>query len=254
MATQDASSPKTGAVPSAQDTADAAVGMDPRASGEFTDDSGGPATSAATAAPGAPTPAAPDPMQGERAWVVPQWMKTVFFWCALLMLGGLTLFKVEERIRYRSMLVDTYMDPLPYNEAAPDFSLTDGENGPKVNLADLRGHYVFLHFWATWCVPCREELPSINVLAQEFGNKVAMLAVSVDDDWNEVKRFYGNAPPRYRVLWDPSRKTPRAYGTEKFPETYVINPEGQVVAKFVGQRDWSHWAAAEYLRRLLPGS
>jgi thiol-disulfide isomerase/thioredoxin len=201
------------------------------------------------AAPDAGT--APDPMKSERAWAVPAAVKGLFFWGALSMLSGLIGYKVYERVRYEAILIESIMDAVPMDEAAPDFSLSDGDNGAKVHLASLRGRYVFVNFWATWCPPCREEMPSMEYLARKVGKDMVFLAVTVDEDWNEVRRFFGADKPSFRVLWDPKREVTRRYGTEKFPESYLVNPNGRMVAKFVGPRDWNTQASEEYFRRLL---
>ena len=82
-----------------------------------------------------------------------------------------------------------------------------------------------------------------------------MLAVSVDDGWQPVQQFFdaafGRAPPPFAVLLDEGAKVSESYGTSKFPETYVINRGGRVVAKFVGAREWSTPAAKRYLETLL---
>jgi thiol-disulfide isomerase/thioredoxin len=190
-------------------------------------------------------------MASTKAWIVPGWLKGVFFWGSIAMVAGLVTHKVVERIRYAEILVDTIMDPVPVSGAAYEFALSDGEGGPPVDLKDLRGRYVFVNFWATWCPPCREEMPSMEFMARKFGKDMAVLAVSVDEDWNEVKKFFGAEPPTFRVLWDPKRVSSRRYGTDKFPESYLINPEGRVVAKFIGPRDWNNQASEEYFRRLV---
>jgi thiol-disulfide isomerase/thioredoxin len=191
-------------------------------------------------------------MVSNKDWVVPNWAKAVFFFGAVGMVAGLITYKVVERRRYEAMLVDTVMDAVPMTQTAPAFTLADGDGNKPVSLADFKGRYVFINFWATWCSPCREEMPSLEYLTRTFGKDVVFLAISVDEDWNEVKKFFGKDTPRFKVLWDASRQVTRAYGTEKFPESYLVDPQGNLMAKFIGPRDWNSNAANEYFRRIAP--
>ncbi|MEW5855610.1 MAG: TlpA disulfide reductase family protein [Myxococcota bacterium] len=199
-------------------------------------------------------PEVADPMKSEKSWEVGRGLKAAFFWGSVVLVAALVGYKVDERIRYEKILVDTVMDPTPMNRPAPQFTLADGEGNGRVSLADLRGQYVFVNFWATWCPPCREEMPSMEYMARKFGKDMKIVAISVDEDWNEVKRFFGNDKPTFELLWDPQKKVTSLYGTEKFPESYIVDPYGNVVVKFVGPRDWNNEASVEYFRRLLKRS
>jgi cytochrome c biogenesis protein CcmG/thiol:disulfide interchange protein DsbE len=132
-------------------------------------------------------------------------------------------------------------DPLPAALAtgdAPDFELPDGE-GRNITLSSQRGHPVVLNFWATWCPPCTEEMPSMETLAAGLaGSDIRTLAVSVDDDWKVVKQFFTRGT-RLGVLLDVSKEVPKRYGTDKYPETYFIDAKGRVRHYFINKRDWS---------------
>jgi peroxiredoxin len=132
-------------------------------------------------------------------------------------------------------------DPIPaslQNIDAPDFELPDAE-GRKISLRSQRGHPVFLNFWATWCPPCTEEMPSLESLAVGLdGSDIRTLAVSVDESWKEVKGFFAHGT-RLGVLLDPTREVPKRYTTEKFPETFFIDSAGHIRHYFINKRDWS---------------
>ncbi|MES1206041.1 MAG: TlpA disulfide reductase family protein [Pseudomonadota bacterium] len=132
-------------------------------------------------------------------------------------------------------------DPIPavlQNREAPDFELPDA-NGQKISLRSQRGHPVFLNFWATWCPPCTEEMPSLEKLAQGLeGSDIRTLAVSVDESWKEVKQFFAQGT-RLGVLLDESKEVPKSYTTEKYPETFMIDSQGRVRHYFINKRDWS---------------
>jgi len=150
---------------------------------------------------------------------------------------------------------------------APPLELT-ALDGSRVSLSALRGQVVFVNFWATWCPPCREEMPSMVRLGQELARrhpgKFKMLAVSVDDGWDPVKEYFaappfGGAPGSLTVVLDQDQSSARAYYCTargfcpdlKFPETYIVDKAGKLVGYVVGPRDWGHPAALEYLEQII---
>jgi len=132
-------------------------------------------------------------------------------------------------------------DPIPAalkSGDAPNFELADAD-GKKIALSSQKGHPVFLNFWATWCPPCTEEMPSMETLAAGLdGSDIRTMAVSVDEDWKVVKQFFARGT-RLGVLLDPSRDVPKSFGTTQFPETYFIDAKGRVRLYFINKRDWS---------------
>ena len=191
-------------------------------------------------------------MYSERTWVVPSWVKAATFWVGMLSLGGLGVFEVGKRAEFRGLLIDSVVEPEDWGSApAPEIALNalykDGKDGGgAVKLSELKGRWVLVNFWATWCAPCRDEMPSLEMLNRRFGDRVTMLAVSVDDDQAQVARFFGDTKPTFTVLWDKDKQFTRTYGTSKFPETYLISPEGRVAAKFTGPRDWYNQGMVQY--------
>ena len=140
---------------------------------------------------------------------------------------------------------------------APDFELADA-TGKKVSLRSLRGRPVLLNFWATWCPPCVDEVPSLEDLAKRLEKSDAvLLAVSVDDDWNALRRFFPQGS-KMSVVLDTTKEVPKKYGTDKFPETYLVKVnaqgEGQILYHFVNKRDWGHPAANRCIEAHLPGA
>ena len=120
---------------------------------------------------------------------------------------------------------------------APDFKLKD-YLGREVQLSSLRGSVVLLNFWATWCGTCVVEMPSMERLVQRLhGKPFRLLAVSVDDDWAPVRKFFPQGTP-LEILLDTPRDTPRRYGTDKFPESFLIDKDGQIRQYVVSNRDW----------------
>ncbi|MEJ7605733.1 MAG: TlpA disulfide reductase family protein [Bryobacteraceae bacterium] len=124
-------------------------------------------------------------------------------------------------------------------DRAPSFNLTT-ENGRKISTGDFGGKLLVLNFWATWCPPCIEEMPSLSDFATQMSKQgVVVLGVSVDKNESAYKSFLQRNRLAFQVARDPGADIPAKYGTFKWPETYVINREGTVVQKYIGMRDWT---------------
>ncbi|MBI4460858.1 MAG: TlpA family protein disulfide reductase [Acidobacteria bacterium] len=136
-------------------------------------------------------------------------------------------------------------------EAVPNFTLRDSE-GQVVALADFKGQIVVLNFWATWCAPCIEEMPSLNRLSERYAGKgLEIIAVSVDEDPDAYREFLATNHISFRTLRDPSRRTSQLYGTYKLPESYVISREGRLLNKIIGAADWTSPDMISYFEGLL---
>lgn len=135
---------------------------------------------------------------------------------------------------------------------APKFDLM-GLDGKKHSLSSYRGKTVLIHFWATWCSTCLEELPSLYRMVDAIkSDKFKFLALSVDDNLDTVKAFFKkHQVPPLPTLHDKDAKIASAFGTSKFPESYLINPEGKIVYRFVNKRNWSSPQALMCLRSQL---
>ena len=131
---------------------------------------------------------------------------------------------------------------------APDFTVQDADR--KVVLRDLRGKTVVLNFWATWCPPCVEEMPSLVKLQSNLKDRVVVLAVSVDEDERSYHTFLKKNNVDLLTVRDPQQKSNELYGTFKFPETYIIDRNGVVQRKFIGPVDWTRPDVVEYLNKL----
>jgi len=133
--------------------------------------------------------------------------------------------------------------------AAPDFVVRD--NGRTVALSQFKGQVVVLNFWATWCPPCIEEMPSLVQMQQRMKARgVTVLAVSVDVDENSYQRFLKDHNVNLLAVRDADQKSNALYGTFKFPETYVIDRNGIMRRKFIGAVDWTEPDVIEYLGKL----
>ncbi len=135
---------------------------------------------------------------------------------------------------------------------APDFTLTSTD-GKIFRLADLRGKVVFLNLWATWCPPCRQEMPSIQSLEQAFKKNpdFVTLTVSEDTDVTQPPVFIKKYKYDFTVLLDPRNDVGEAYGVSGLPESFVIGRDGRIVAHHVGPYDWANPDIREALQDLL---
>lgn len=121
----------------------------------------------------------------------------------------------------------------------------------KVTLHDLRGQIVVLNFWATWCPPCVEEIPSLEQLQERYkGKGVIVLGISIDDDDGAYHQFLKDHKVNFITVRDQSKHSSILYGTFKYPETYIIDRNGIVRRKFIGAVEWGQPEIVEYLNRL----
>ena len=160
---------------------------------------------------------------------------------AVVIVAGCTKEKKETTSKESTAL------PAAVNNPAPDFSLSGP--GGEVRLSALKGNLVLVHFWATWCPPCREELPSLAKLnAQMAGKPFRLLAVSIDKDGNAaVQKLFGQLTITLPVLLDPTAEVARQYGTTGVPETFIVSPTGVILKKIVGPMEWNAPEVLAYL-------
>jgi DsbE subfamily thiol:disulfide oxidoreductase len=135
--------------------------------------------------------------------------------------------------------------------AAPDFTLKNPA-GRKVSLNDYRGKVVFLNFWASWCDPCRGEMPEMDKLYREFkGKGFEILAVNVKDKQEDALKMLKALKITYPVALDPQGEIGLLYGAWAMPSTYLIDRKGVVLARMWGPADWYSPAARNLIKTLV---
>ncbi len=142
--------------------------------------------------------------------------------------------------------------PSPRQVEAPPFDLP-ALGGDLHRLEEVRGEVVLLNFWATWCGPCREELPILEALHEELDDEgLAIIGVNVDggDDLH-VQRFTDQQGLSFVNLRDPEQRVARRYAVRGYPTTVVIDRDGQIALSALGAWDWTHPDAMAWLRELL---
>lgn len=143
--------------------------------------------------------------------------------------------------------------PVEVGSEAPDFRAVNIATGDTVHLASYRDKVVVLNIWATWCVPCRTEMPSIERLQALFSpDSFKVVAVSIDESGPDVVRaFRDELGLTFDILHDQTRAIERVYQTTGVPETFVIDHRGRIVKKLIGAHDWASATNQDLIRRLI---
>jgi len=139
-------------------------------------------------------------------------------------------------------------EPAKIGTTAPDFTVNDGQK--TVQLSQLRGKPVLLNFWATWCPPCVQETPDLVALQQQMGDKVTILAVSMDVDEAAYASFTQKRMPGILTVRDPDHKSSALFGTFAYPESFLIDKNGKIQRKFIGAVQWTSPEMIEYFKKL----
>lgn len=138
--------------------------------------------------------------------------------------------------------------PTQVAQKAPAFTIHDGAK--TISLDQYRGKVVVLNFWASWCPPCLEELPTLIQLQQQMPG-ITVLAVSFDQDADAYRQFItDHHMDKLTTILDLSQKSNLAYGTTRPPETFVIDQQGNVRRKFIGPQNWTNPEILNYLKNL----
>ncbi len=137
-------------------------------------------------------------------------------------------------------------------KGAVDFSLPD-LNGKVVTLAEKKGKVILLNFWATWCPPCRKEIPSMEMLHKKYGgDKFEILAIATDRQGEKlVKPFIDEKGVTFTVLIDDDGEVANLYDAYALPMTYIIGKDGLIVDKITGMADWYSEESQKYFEELI---
>jgi peroxiredoxin len=126
-------------------------------------------------------------------------------------------------------------------------------DGRVHRLADFRGRVTLINFWATWCVPCRDEMPSIQGLKEKLaGRPFAVLAVNLDEPESRIRKFLSQTKVDFTVLLDPERKAAKAWDARILPASFVVGPDGRIRYTVTGDLDWENEHVVMIVSELLP--
>jgi peroxiredoxin len=134
----------------------------------------------------------------------------------------------------------------------PALALKDLD-GRQHRLADYRGKVVLINFWATWCGPCREEMPSIQELKNKLaGRPFVVLAVNLDEPESRIRKFLTQMKLDFPILLDPDRNVAKGWNARILPATFIVGPDGRVRYSLVGEMDWANEHIVARISELLP--
>ncbi len=135
---------------------------------------------------------------------------------------------------------------------APAFSLVSLPDGEVRKIADYAGTVVLVNFWATWCGPCRHEMPLLNRLHRRYRDKgFTVLGIALDDDARIVRAFVRRLGVQFPILHDPTQRTAKAYKVFAYPTSFLIDRAGIVRAIYLGEQDWNGPAITAAVESLL---
>ena len=145
---------------------------------------------------------------------------------------------------------DEGLTPMPDRPSAPAFDLKDPQDRPQ-RLADYRGKTVILNFWATWCPPCREEMPSMQRAHEAVsGDGIALVAINVGEDAETIREFLDSSPVEFPLPMDLDSSVVQSYPVKGLPTTFVIDPDGRLAYVATGGREWDDPKILEQVRSL----
>ncbi len=169
-----------------------------------------------------------------------------------------SILPVARRALAAAILFSTGLLPMAHaldaGQPAPAFSLPAAD-GRTVSLAGLRGHYVYVDFWASWCGPCKQSFPWMKDLQAKLGGpRFEIVAINVDEQRSDASRFLGDAPPGFTVLFDAKGATPAAYGVQGMPTSFLVDPDGKVVLVHQSFKDSEREELAKKIAGLVGGA
>ena len=139
--------------------------------------------------------------------------------------------------------------PWPPVQPTPALELTDLQ-GQRWTNANLKGRAVVLNFWATWCPPCKEELPSLQTLHEIGGGQPVVIGINVRETASHVRRYLASTGMNFPVVLDPQAELAKRFGVTAFPTTLLIAPDGQIRWRVLGEVDWAGAEAAGWIASL----
>lgn len=171
----------------------------------------------------------------------------VFLIVAIMLVGGLVYLSFNSASQRPAGSVAS-------GDMAPDFQLEDTK-GNRVTLSELRGKVVMVNFWATWCPPCKEEMPSMEELNKIMaGEDFVMLAINTEKNGRSVvPDFLQKNPYDFTILYDDQGTVQQEYGVYKFPESFIIRKDGTIDQKVMGAINWTSPEAITYFKSLTKG-
>lgn len=172
---------------------------------------------------------------------------------SLVVLTGLFWFWKEKSKPVDSINEITRIDRME-KEGSPNFTAKTID-GIEISLEKMKGKVVIVNMWASWCGPCIEEVPSLISLVEAMKGDVELIAISEDSSLEDIQIFLKSFPKikhqNIHIVWDDNKELMKLYGTERLPESFVLNSELKLAKKIVGTINWHTPDSVEYLKSLL---
>jgi len=144
-------------------------------------------------------------------------------------------------------------DLKPWPGGPPPALALNDLDGRLHQLSDYRGKVILINFWATWCEPCRDEMPSIQELKKRLeGKPFVVLAVNLDEPESRIRKFLSQVKVDFTILLDPERKAAKAWNARILPASFVAGPDGGIRYSLVGEINWDHELVVSRIAELLP--
>jgi thiol-disulfide isomerase/thioredoxin len=156
---------------------------------------------------------------------------------------------VSERVNERRLSAGLPVRMERRSQPAPDL-VVERVGAIPLQIPARRGEFQLIHFWATWCGPCRTELPALLEMARRQRGRIRVWAVSTDRDWSSVERFL-NRRVTPEVVRDPTGAAADRYHVTGIPDSYLVGPDGRIVARFAGAQNWIGPEMEKVLEALL---
>ncbi len=139
-------------------------------------------------------------------------------------------------------------------QGVPDFKFTTLK-GNESNLSSLKGKVVLINFWASWCAPCIEEIPSMIKLAEKYGDQIEIIAISADAEIAEVNNFLKSFPeiekPNIHIVWDEKKELMQLFEIDRLPESFLTNKDLKLARKILGSINWISQDTTDYIDKLV---
>jgi peroxiredoxin len=171
----------------------------------------------------------------------------------LLLVVGLATAGVVATVFVRSLTPpDSPSGSLAFLSAAPELPVFDAR-GSRHDLSRQKGRLMLVHFWATFCPPCVEEIPALSAFWERYKGRgdIALYAISVDKDWKTIENFTSKHPNSLPMFHDPGAATAKRFGTTQYPETYIVNEKGRVLFRVQGAVAWDDPEVRRRIDQLL---
>lgn len=143
--------------------------------------------------------------------------------------------------------------PVAVGLYAPDFEVMDAKNGNRLLFSEIKGKVIFINFWASWCKPCREEMPSIEALYKEMSSNddFRMITIIFNESTETALEYMRTNGYTFPVYSDPKSNASRTYGITGVPETYLVNKKGIVKERQIGPAEWNSVEKKDFIYSLL---